>query len=177
MNNSLLIVAAGLVVLSLGQLAALLGVLFRHAIPRAPFVFHGLLLLPMLITAGSCLAMAYMALSGRQQVAGLDGLVLLAVFFICEAIWIWTLNAYAVYHFIRSRKRKDHGVRTMGEKIGNIEGRLDAEQVDRDQGVVHRGVDQEERQADREERAEDRKERREDREERRDERRDDQQSS
>jgi len=104
MTNPLLLVSAGLVVLGLGEIAALIGILFRYAIPRAPVVFHVLLAPPMLICAAVCFALAGMALDGDTVVFGLDALALLVIFFFCEGFWIWGLVGYAVYHQVRGRR-------------------------------------------------------------------------
>lgn len=104
--STLSLTATALFVLGLGILASLLGVMFRHAIPRAPVLFHGLLLLPMLIAALSCFALAYMFLGGTDELLGIEILTISAAFVVCQAITFWVLNAYAIFHYYR-RKRQE----------------------------------------------------------------------
>lgn len=103
MTNPLLLITAALVVLGLGELAALLGILFRYAIPRAPRVFHILLFVPMVTASASCFAFAWMALAGERQVAGIDVLVVLTIYFICEGATMWLLVIYSIYWHLKGR--------------------------------------------------------------------------
>jgi hypothetical protein len=101
--NLLTLLSVVLVALASGQLAALVGIMARYAIPRAPFVFRLLLLFPMLTSSIIAMLMAFVALSGAQGVAGISGLALLLVYVSAAALWIWVLVAYAVYWHIRGR--------------------------------------------------------------------------
>jgi len=71
-TNPLLLIVAALVITGLGELAALLGILFRYAIPRSPKIFHVLLFVPMVSASLSCFVLAWIALTGEQQAAGVD---------------------------------------------------------------------------------------------------------
>ena len=102
----LALIAAVLIVLGLGELAALLAVLYRYAIPRAPKIFHWLLLLPMLAVCGSSFALAWMALAGPDEVLGATAIVLLLVHFGAQACVFWILDFYAIYHVVRMRRRR-----------------------------------------------------------------------
>ncbi len=104
MTNPLLLVAAAFVITGLGELAALLGILFRYAIPRSPRIFHVLLFVPMVLASVSCFVLAWLALSGEQEVAGANGLTLILVFFFAEGAVYWILVSYAVYHHLRGRR-------------------------------------------------------------------------
>ncbi len=100
----LTLISAILVVLALGQAASLLGIWFRYAIPRAPKIFHWLLLLPMLLSIFSALGLAWVLLTGMDTILGLDALMLFLVYCGSQAVVYWTLVAYAVYHRLRGRK-------------------------------------------------------------------------
>lgn len=89
--------------LALSHVAALGAILWRHAIPRAPRVFHLLLLFPMLACIASLAALAYIALSGADPVLGLPALAWLALFFVFENIVWWTLVAYSVFYYVANR--------------------------------------------------------------------------
>lgn len=100
----LTLISALLIVLALGQVASLLGIWFRYAIPRAPRIFHWLLLFPMLISIFSALAVAWLALTGIQVILGLDGITLLLIYFASQVVVYWALVAYAIYHHFRGRR-------------------------------------------------------------------------
>ena len=101
----LAVAATALFVLGLGILAALLGILGRHAIPRAPYLFHIVLFTPMILSSFSCFALAWMALTGTPSVFGVDALGHLTIYFAAQSVTYWTLNAYAIYHYFRTRRR------------------------------------------------------------------------
>ncbi len=97
----LVAISLTLLALGLGELAALCGIWLRYAIPRAPKVFHWLLLGPMLASSTSAFALSWIALSGEESFFGVPVLVLLLVRFAGAASWIWTLVGYAVYWHLR----------------------------------------------------------------------------
>ncbi len=102
--NVLTVAALALVVLGLGELAAMLGIQFRYAIPRAPWFFRLILFPPMLGCVASTLTLSWVALSGAEEVLGLDPVWLFAIYVVCQAMTFWTLVAYAVYHHLRGRR-------------------------------------------------------------------------
>ena len=104
MTNPLLLIVAALVITGLGELAALLGILFRYAIPRSPKIFHVLLFVPMVSASLSCFVLAWIALTGEQQAAGVNEETLRVVFFASEGAVYWILVSYAVYHHLRGRR-------------------------------------------------------------------------
>lgn len=100
----LTLISALLIVLALGQVASLLGIWFRYAIPRAPRIFHWLLLFPMLLSIFSALGLAWVLLSGNEIILRLDALMLFAIYCGSQALVYWTLVAYAIYHNFRGRR-------------------------------------------------------------------------
>ena len=102
--SPLILVAATLVILGFGEIAALLGILFRYAIPRAPALFRVLLFAPMITASVACFALAFMLLTNAREVFGLEILHMAAVYFACEGLVLWTLVAYAVYWNLKGRK-------------------------------------------------------------------------
>jgi hypothetical protein len=100
----LTLISALLVVLALGQAASLLGIWFRYAIPRAPRIFHWLLLVPMLLSIFSALGLAWVLLSTAESVLGLDAFMLFLIYCASQAVVYWVLVAYAVYHSRRGRR-------------------------------------------------------------------------
>jgi hypothetical protein len=140
----LAVAATALVLLGLGMLAALVGILFRHAIPRAPVLFHGLLVVPMLLSSFSCFVIAFMALSGVREVFGVDALGVLTVYFVSQVLVWWTLNAYAVYHFYRSART--YNARGAAQDARDVsQGVRDERQDDRSLRQTQRGTKQDER--------------------------------
>ncbi len=97
----LIVISLALLALGLGELAALCGIWLRYAIPRAPKVFHWLLLVPMLASSTAAFALAWIALTGGESFFGVQVLVLLLARFAGAASWVWTLVAYAVYWHLR----------------------------------------------------------------------------
>lgn len=105
-----LLLAATLVFLAAGQMAALVAVLTRHAIPRAPGLFPSLLMAPMLGAFVAALLMAVMAADispeGSRMLFGVPLDTYRLVFFACEAAWIWILNVYALAWHLSIRHRR-----------------------------------------------------------------------
>lgn len=97
-------IAAILIVLALGLAASLLGIWFRYAIPRAPKVFHWLLLFPMLLSIFSALAVAWIALTGVERVLGVNSLALLLIYFASQAVVYWVLVFYSVWWWTKGRR-------------------------------------------------------------------------
>lgn len=94
-----------LVGVGLGEFVAWLGIIFRYAIPRAPLIFHILLTIPMLVASFSVVSLAYVALYGQEAtVLGLDGITLLAIYFIAQACTSWVLNFYAFYWYLKGKR-------------------------------------------------------------------------
>lgn len=102
----LTLLATVLVILAFGDLASLVAVISRYAIPKAPKFFHWLLLPPMLITVTSCFSLAWMALAGPDEIFGITALVFLALVFGSQSMTAWILNAYAIYYFYQVKNRR-----------------------------------------------------------------------
>lgn len=96
-------IATMLIVLALGQAASMLGIWFRYAIPRAPKVFHWLLLFPMLLSILSALGLAWVILTGDEFV-GLDTLMLFLIYCGSQAIVYWVLVFYSVWWWTKGRR-------------------------------------------------------------------------
>lgn len=90
--------AALLFAVGLGFLAASVGILYRHAIPRAPRLFHLLTVPPGLVVGITSVVLAGMFLSGSEGIRYVAG-----VFVAALAVWIWSLNMYAVFHYLYGR--------------------------------------------------------------------------
>ncbi len=101
--NAQTYISIALGVLGLGQLAALLGVWYRYAIPRAPVLFRILAVLPMLTSSTMAFVLTWMFLSGTKVVLGLGFLQIESIYFTAAATWTWTFVAYAVYFHLRGR--------------------------------------------------------------------------
>ncbi len=95
--------------LALAHGAALGAIFWRHAIPRAPGVFHTALLLPMIACMASLAALFLVALSDMDSVWGLPALWWLFVFLAAENLVWWTLNLYAIYYFLFMRPSNPGG--------------------------------------------------------------------
>lgn len=98
--NPLTLLAALLFVVALGFIAATLGILYRHAIPRSPRLFHYLTAPPGLILSVASLLLAYQFLTGEDALFGVGRNFYAIVIIGSLAFWIWALNAYAVYHHV-----------------------------------------------------------------------------
>lgn len=97
-------IAAMLIVLALGLAAAMLGIWFRYAIPRAPKIFHWLLLFPMLASIFSALAVAWVALTGAERVFMANPLMLLLIYFASQAVVYWVLVAYSIWWYAKGQR-------------------------------------------------------------------------
>lgn len=94
------------VVLALGHLAALVGILFRYAIPRAPRAFHFVLAPAMIGAAIALLGVAQNAASGEGlDLFGVEILVFRLAYIAFDIVTWWTLIFYAVYHQLRGGHR------------------------------------------------------------------------
>lgn len=82
----------------------MLGIWFRYAIPRAPRVFHWLLLFPMLLSILSALGLTWVLLATAESVLGLGALKLFLIYCGSQAVVYWTLVAYSIYHHLRGRR-------------------------------------------------------------------------
>lgn len=97
------ILAAMLFAVGLGFLAASVGILYRHAIPRAPRFFQAATVAPGVVVGLSALVLAWMFLTGLQDIAPVAG-----VFVGALAAWIWTMNLYAAFFYVTGRNQSGH---------------------------------------------------------------------
>lgn len=84
----------------LGQIAALIGILFKWAMPRAPVLFRLIITVPLFFSALAALGVFVIALTGQEALAGLNAVNLLAISTGTQFIVWWTLVAYAGYHYL-----------------------------------------------------------------------------
>lgn len=92
--------------LSLGIIAAWLGILGRYAIPRAPKIFHILLTVPMLVSAAAVGGVGLLAvLPEETTLFGFEMIVLAIAHLVSQVVVWWLLIAYAVYHQFRGTRR------------------------------------------------------------------------
>lgn len=99
-------IAAFCIGIALAQFAAFLAIVFRYAIPQAPWFFRAALTPPMLASMSSIFGIGVIALTGDETVLGLDAISLLAIYFIAVFFTWWTFVAYAFYHVLRRRRRR-----------------------------------------------------------------------
>lgn len=99
------LLAALLIFLAIGQIVALGAILTRHAIPRAPSVFHSLVVGPMVISSVAAVLMSAEAVTGSGEVWGVSLDAYRTVFFAAEGLTFWTLNVYAFYYHVSGRYR------------------------------------------------------------------------
>lgn len=97
----LTLISATLIILALGQAASLLGIWFRYAIPRAPKVFHWLLLFPMLLSIFSALGLAWVLLTGVARVFTMDAFMLFLIYCGSQAVVYWVLVLYWFWWWTR----------------------------------------------------------------------------
>lgn len=100
MNLALAFVLVGL---SVAQIIALAAILYRHAIPRSPKVFHALLVGPMIVSASTAMLMGFMALANTEMLFGfsLDSYEL--AFFSCEFLTFSILCVYSLFYWLHGR--------------------------------------------------------------------------
>lgn len=111
-------IAAFCVGIGFAEAAALMAVLFRYAIPRAPLVFRLLLLPGMLASIASMFGIGWVALTGEDQVFGIEAIAVLGIYFIAQFFVWWIFVCYAVYHSWRRR-------RISARTAERIEGKVD----------------------------------------------------
>lgn len=99
MKDPFLLAVAALILVGTGQLAVSIEIVLRYAMPGAPPSFRVVRILPLIISSLCCFSLAWVALSGQTEFAGISTLALLAVFFICDGLAYWILVAYAVYQW------------------------------------------------------------------------------
>jgi amino acid transporter len=109
--------AAVFILLAFLQIIALIAILYRHAIPRAPKLFHGLLLGPMLAGVVCLFILAWLALTGIETIFGLNETLVLFIYFGATTTTWGTLDFYALYHFRRMRQRYGNEERSVGQKL------------------------------------------------------------
>lgn len=90
-----------LTVTGVTQLAALVFIIFRYAIPRSPNIFHALCVLGLLPSSIAAFVLAYDVIAGDLKPE-----LFLTVFFVAEAATFTVLDAYAVYHHLVGRHKR-----------------------------------------------------------------------
>lgn len=117
--NTTEILAAACSGLGLGIFAAWLGMMGRHAIPRAPWVFHVLLTPPMLVSAASAVAVGVLLLLPDETTfLGLGRGEHAALFAVGQFFTYWILVGYSVFWTVRGRI-------SAGQEEGRVARKLD----------------------------------------------------
>ncbi len=112
--------AVVLIILAAGQITAFIAIWFRHAIPRSPNFFHWILFPSMVVMFTATLVLVRLALTGEEEFLGIPSIVILLAYFSGAAITWWTLNAYAVYHYIRMQRRQTEERRGIEERLDRV---------------------------------------------------------
>ncbi len=172
------------VTLAVVLLITYLAIVARHAIPRAPKVFHLALTIPMIGGVVVLFLLAGIVSTSSRSLFGIDIEVYRLIFLWTQISWLSILLYYAYWWYMHGRNEEDGQLdrieRFSSEAASERVGDRPMEETDRDEGRKHRASIEdrligdraeraEERRLDREERA---KERADDRDERREERRD-----
>lgn len=84
----------------LGQIAALIGIMLKWAIPRAPMFFRLIISVPLFFSALAAIGVFVIALTGQEKVAGLNAVDLLAISTGTQFVVWWAFVAYAVYYYL-----------------------------------------------------------------------------
>jgi flagellar biosynthesis component FlhA len=99
------LLSAGFVALAVGMAVSLVAILFRHAVPKAPTLFHLLCVVPMTLAIIVSLVLAWMALNGAASFWGVRLDVYRLTLVLSIASTFWALNGYSYYYHVRGKYR------------------------------------------------------------------------
>jgi hypothetical protein len=97
-----------ILVLSFGQLAYLVAIMLRYAVPDASFLFRLILIFPLLIATAMAFALSWMAITGVDVILDLDALGMLLIFFVSKAFFWWVRVWYDVRAALRHGRSTRH---------------------------------------------------------------------
>lgn len=95
------ILVVALTVTGVTQIAALVFIVFRYAIPKSPNVFHALCVLGLLPSSLAAFVLAHDVIAGEIAAD-----LFLTIFFVAEAATFTVLDAYAIYHHLVGRHKR-----------------------------------------------------------------------
>ncbi len=99
--NDMALLGGLLTGIGLGFLVAAYGIYRRHAIPKATAFFQLITVAPSVLVGLSATWLGLVFLLGLRESAGLPVLWLALIFAVSLFWFIWAMNVYALYYFLR----------------------------------------------------------------------------
>jgi len=122
--NTTYLLGALLAALGLNILVAMYAILWRHAIPRAPWYFR-LSVVPGVVGGLSALVLARLFVTSGEGAFGFDAIALAAIFVASQTLTWLSLNLYAVWWYFRGRDSERTLGRDTNMRVRRVEGIVD----------------------------------------------------